>query len=117
MKVADISPKVTDWKLGQTRKVSSWRFVDSVEDGLSSREVFHYDTLMGIFMETPQWGWCYEPISIGWGSVSDQKGINQLQDEWYYSRKGGEAIMTHKQNDEIVFPEYDADSLEDRYAI
>lgn len=107
MKVADISPKVTEWQDGQTQKVSSWRFVDSVDGGELVREVFHYDTLMGIFVETGIWGWCFEPMSIGHGSASDQKGINAMQNEWYYSRQGGEAIMTHSQNDEIVFPQYE----------
>lgn len=93
MKVADINPiHGVDWKEGQTRKASTWTMVDSVHcHHLPIREVFHYSTLMGRFVKVND-SWGFEPISIGWGSVSDQKGINQMVDGlggWYYSRKGG----------------------------
>lgn len=104
MKRSDISPiHGVDWKEGQSRKASSWIMVDGVNHnplgnpGCQIREVFHYSTLMGRFVrEVDTEGnvgrWEFQPISIGWGSVSDQQGMNDILrgcSGWYYSRKGG----------------------------
>ena len=91
MKIAHIDPRVTPFRLnGRTVKVSSWSFYDRSTDDGAQREVWHYGTLMGVFEDIGQ-GWEFYPVSTGWGSVSDQQGMNKIMHGhgWYYSRKGG----------------------------
>jgi hypothetical protein len=80
MKITDLSPKVTPYKEGKTLRASSWRTVDCVNQwGDLIRNVFHYETLMAEFIwlgESEGWSLC--PLSVGHGSVSDQKAMNQL---------------------------------------
>lgn len=107
MKIADINPTRTSWKLGQTKIVSSWTFSDSLNEfNEEIRTVIHYSTVMGIFESREPWGWNFEPVSTGWGSVSDQKAINQMQDDWYFSRKGGTPQFINKFNNEVFPSEY-----------
>jgi hypothetical protein len=37
--------------------------------------------------------WYFVPMSTGWGSASDQQGMNKIikNFDWYFSRKGGVA--------------------------
>jgi len=108
MKLSDIDPKVTSFRWGQDRTVGRWSFVDLIwfrtlddtTDRCELREVRHYGTLMGNFVRfaplagpmSPNGGeWVFEPVSTGWGSVSDQQGMNKMLRGygWYYSRAGG----------------------------
>lgn len=90
MKLANIHPKITAFKLGRVTKVGEWSFEDH-DDIMDIRQVFHYDTLMGQFVNTPNWGWTFEPISTGWGSASDQQGMNKMMmGEWTYRRNNND---------------------------
>lgn len=93
MKLQDIGDLTTFRSSGKVRKVSSWSFYDN--DNFE-RVVYHYGTEMGRFVyETDSDGasWYFVPTSTGWGSVSDQGGMNKIIRNfgWYYSRKGGVA--------------------------
>lgn len=105
MRQAEINPTTgRAWVRGTHRTVGSWSFSDETylrhDDTFDRtvvgavRLVWHYSTLMGVFLAdsaaTPIFRW--EPNSIGWGSVSDQQGCNKIvqgMGGWYYSRKGG----------------------------
>ena len=93
MKIQDISPKRLTgipFKDGQKGKISTWSYED-IGDLYNIRQVFHHKTLMGQFEETPEFGWVFEPISVGLGSKSDQEGMNAiLGGEWVYYRSGGD---------------------------
>lgn len=93
MRVRDLSPLVTDWQDGKTRVASTWESVDTVRrlgnDNVKCRQIFHYVTMMGEFVYDGTW--VFVPCSTGWGSVSDQKGMNQILDGMgmVYRRNGG----------------------------
>lgn len=94
MKLADISPiHGVAFKDGKHRTVGNWSYWDHVSEyGYNVRVVFHYSTTMGKFVGDRHNGtWAFQPISTGWGSVSDQGGMNKIirGTGWYYSRKGG----------------------------
>lgn len=114
MKLADIGDFVaTPWRNGRVKNCSSWRIVDSCHNpnptaddirlhALSPlggtargeiREVWHYGTHMGTFRLTKQNAWEFTPISVGLGSVSDQRGMNKIlaNYRWRYRRNGGVA--------------------------
>lgn len=104
MKVRDLSPLVTRFNATTTKrrvyKASTWQAVDYVDSdvfgkGIMVREIWHYSTHMGTF-SSDGGAWKFEPVSIGWGSVSDQKGMNQIMEGigFRYVRKGG-ARYTH----------------------
>lgn len=78
MKITDLSPCVTPFKSGQSRKASSWTVVDDTDDMGKVRRLYHYSTLMGEFMDNGEGSWWLGVISVGHGSVSDQKAMNQL---------------------------------------
>jgi hypothetical protein len=89
MKLADIGDLTTFRSSGKVRKVSSWSFYDN--DNLE-RTVYHYGTEMGRFYYEPSSAlWEFLPISVGWGSVSDQQGMNKIlaNYNWRYRRNGG----------------------------
>lgn len=96
MKLADIDPRVTEWFEGRSRKVGAWSYSDSISPfmpGCGSytvRHVYHYGTCMGVFAYSCG-SWEFAPISTGWGSVSDQGGMNKILKGygWYYRRAGG----------------------------
>lgn len=93
MKIADMSPTVTPWVAGRTRRVGKWSYADMINrNGSRIRMVYHYTTLMVGFVERDGW----EPwtIMVGHGSVSDQNGVNKLLKDfgYYYSRKGGAKV-------------------------
>lgn len=93
MKLADIGNMTTFRSSGKVRKVGNWSFYDNDNN---ERVVFHYGTMMGLIVRGAD-GWEFQPVSTGWGSVSDQGGMNKIirRFGWYYSRKGGEATY-HK---------------------
>lgn len=80
MRIADLSPLVTEWRNGRTMTASSWRSVDDVDAwGDCRRRVWHYETLMVefVFMEDME-AWASGAMSVGHGSVSDANGVNAL---------------------------------------
>lgn len=118
MKLADIGDIVgTGFCNGRTRKVGNWSFEDSSaypygarrttealrlwklsplnhDFAVSVRSVYHYGTLMGAFRLTKdEQTWEFTPISTGWGSASDQQGMNKILANygWRYRRNGGSA--------------------------
>lgn len=78
MKIEQLSPLSTSWKSGLSMKASSWSSVDDIDplDGACRRRVFHYETLMAEFIMSGVWA-CH-PLSTGWGTKSDQDGMNTL---------------------------------------
>ena len=80
---------------GRRTTVGTWAMIDYISGvGLPVRVIEHYGTVMGRFVgshrTTPLW--TFEPASVGWGSVSDQQGMNKIvqgMGGWYYSRRGG----------------------------
>lgn len=95
MKLQDINPSKRGYKPFTRKSVGKWRFVDDYDtDGNERRLVIHHTTIMGEFVNTPEWGWTYQPWSLGWGSASDQQGINKITNgEWTYLRNGGYVRM------------------------
>lgn len=95
VKIADIDPMVTEFDAGAgKRKVGNWSFVDFIDpDGVDVRAVSHYNMTLVAFKRDVSGRWHVYPISIGWGSVSDQNGVNALLagSGWRYRRdaKGG----------------------------
>lgn len=80
--------------MDRERRVGNWSFYDLVDSDGMVRVVYHYGTQMGrIVQESHDTGWGFQPVSTGWGSVSDQGGMNKIirRFGWYYSRKNGEA--------------------------
>ena len=91
MKLADIGDLTNFSSSGKVRKVGRWSFYDN--DNME-RTVYHYGTEMGRFYYEPSVGnWEFFPILVGWGSVSDQQGMNRIIANygWRYSRKNGQA--------------------------
>jgi hypothetical protein len=117
MKLALIGDFVaTPHKAGRRQNVGNWSFVDSANPYGASRtkeavrlwklsplnsdfdckvrSVYHYGTLMGAFRLTKdEQTWEFTPISTGWGSASDQQGMNKMLANygWRYRRNGGRA--------------------------
>ena len=88
MKISAMNPTVTPWRKGRSGTASSWSFNDFVRayDGDcpadAVREVFHYTTLMGEFvLMDGNNEWSFSPLSVGHGSVSDQKAMNALLEQ------------------------------------
>jgi hypothetical protein len=92
MKIADIDPVVTEWREGRSRTVGAWSFQDMVVGACQVRTVRHYRTVMFVYV-TDRSRWVVMPMDTGWGSVSDQGGVNKLVQSygWRYCRdlKGG----------------------------
>lgn len=81
MKISDLSIHVTPFREGRTLVASSWRAEDAVDSLGRIRRIFHYDTLMGEYAEWSDFSWHLSPVSVGWGSVMDQKYMNILLKE------------------------------------
>lgn len=79
------------WRAG-TRKVGKWSVQDmgNPYDGWA-RHVVHHGTHMGTFYSAHGAEWTFTPECTGWGSVSDQQGMNKIIAPygWRYVRKGG----------------------------
>jgi hypothetical protein len=103
MKLAHINPTESgQWfKAGRTRKVGKWTFADSEDETTFSRIIAHHGHVMGEFtirkadVATGFHGdvrWGFTPISTGWGSASDQQGMNKIMPSaWKFRRNGGHA--------------------------
>ena len=112
MKIQELSPTGNGvrWHDGRTHKAGAWCASDwsDSKDNCGEygpiwqyRSVFHYGTEMIRFVradfihvdgQLEPGRWTVVPVSTGWGSVSDQQGVNKVlggYDGWYYSRKGG----------------------------
>jgi len=80
-KVQELSPIYgAEWKNDQTLTASSWRATDWLSYGeWHRRDVYHYSTLMATF-HRPAYGgaWQLTYANTGWGSVSDQGGMNEI---------------------------------------
>jgi len=81
MKIEELSIHVTPFREGRTLVASSWRAVDEVDSMGRVRRIFHYDTLMGEYAEWSDFSWHLSPLSVGHGSVTDQKYMNILLKE------------------------------------
>jgi hypothetical protein len=97
MKLADIGDLSTFRSCGKVRKVGAWSYYDNDD---FQRVVYHYGTEMGRFYwesytaeDAEDAVWHFFPTSVGWGSVSDQQGMNKIlaNHGWRYRRNGGEA--------------------------
>lgn len=64
------------WVSGKVRHASSWRTADYEQDGRQFRELWHYDTCM-VESVWESYGWGVFSTSVGWGSVSDLRGVNK----------------------------------------
>lgn len=92
-------------KLPRTRKLGSWTItvLQDLDPTLTFHEIRHYDTQMLIWSSMPTnpryvvsaSGW------LGWGSVSDQNGMNEflqtLSIPVYFSRQGGAHFIGTKE--------------------
>lgn len=123
MKLADVNPNTgaAYRPCEMHRRVSSWSFYDLEDNGsgMEVRKVWHYGTLMGEWYRSTGdevWGedengdyvvvevwpadevWSWAPLSTGWGSASDQQGLNKMLagSGWRYVRKGGVARYVHE---------------------
>lgn len=92
MRIRDLARK--DGRAGSEGSWKSQTFTFS--NGVEVREIYHYGHHMLSFRITDPSDTNYLDYSIGWGSVSDQGGMNQLfltlGLPYYYSRLGGASI-------------------------
>lgn len=95
MKLAFINPTESGrwFREGSERKCGKWTYSDGVNSiGQRVRYVAHHGTVMGYFKECESFGWLFLPVSTGWGSASDQQGMNKIMPSaWRYRRNGGHA--------------------------
>jgi len=79
----------------------AWRVVQVTrsDDYVRCCQLWHYSTLMLEWRELNPRDEDYLDYSLGWGSVSDQNGMNtafHIQDlPLYYNRAGGAEITNH----------------------
>lgn len=101
MRIKDLRPDVTAWRDGQTLNAGKWHAVDVTHSAYPpalwpQRVVYHYGTEMVRFdaRTTEATEWDVLDVSTGWGSVSDQQGVNQLVSDYgfIYRRNGGARI-------------------------
>ena len=98
MKLEAISVTKTPFKNGVRKNVGNWSFVDSIDGNFSYRLVKHHGTLMGEFyMDRDDVSWGFAPLSVGWGSASDQQGMNKILQDfgWTFRRNGGTPRYEH----------------------
>ena len=79
----------------RTYRAGAWSrsAIDDVDGKVRGRVgLYHYSTLMATWHPDDPRG-TFVPVSVGWGSVSDQGGMNQVMRQLgvdlYYVRKGG----------------------------
>ena len=83
VRIASMSPiNGVPWHDGQVLNASSWWAWDGwTEDPDGSRimrrRIMHWKMTM-LFFEARNGVWEAVPVSIGWGSASDQQGINKI---------------------------------------
>jgi hypothetical protein len=84
--------------VGRNVRLGNWSLEDVRYDGYDIRRIYHYGTVMGEFID--RWdgdGWSFVPVSTGWGSASDQQGMNRILTGtgWTYRRNGGRPRYEH----------------------
>lgn len=111
MKISELSPKVTPWKNGAKHRASSWHSEDYIFHGERIRRIFHYGVPMVEFgdMFTEGEDWMIAPLSVGIGSVTDQKYVNILLKDagspCKFLRNGGNPRIVNIHNgNEIALP-------------
>lgn len=66
------------WVDGKSRYASSWRTYDYEIEGRQFRDLWHYETLMVEAVWSWNNGtWGVYSTNVGWGSVSDLRGVNK----------------------------------------
>lgn len=91
--------------VGRNVRLGNWSLVDIRHGEYDERRIYHYDTLMGSFLDVRSGdGWEFVPVSTGWGSSSDQQGMNQILrwTGWTYRRNGGRPRYEHTSG--VTFP-------------
>ena len=119
MKLADMNPNtgLAHRKVGRSLKVSTWQIIDGVDEAskCTYRQIFHHSTLMGEwykfdaievtapdedddFVIEADTEFHFAPMSTGWGSVSDQRGLNSMLQGtgWRFVRSGGVPRYVHE---------------------
>ena len=90
MRQSDMNPNLSGawWRESCERICGKWTYLDSVDDGgYRVRYIRHHGTTMGLFREVEPDKWCFVPLSTGWGSASDQQGMNKIMPSgWRYRR-------------------------------
>lgn len=93
MRQSDMNPNLSGawWRDGSERICGKWTYADGVNDaGTRVRYIKHHGTIMGAFREVEPDVWYFIPLSTGWGSASDQQGMNKIMPlGWRYRRNGG----------------------------
>lgn len=99
MRIEQLSPTVTPFKAGRTRRAGNWRAEDDTysevgESPYPIRDVYHYGTRMVRYI-CRDGVWDVERVSLGRGSVSDQGGMRKLIGPfgYRYRRAGGARIV------------------------
>jgi hypothetical protein len=98
MKLEAMSVNVTPFKNGVRKNVGNWSFVDNNDGNFYYRQILHHGTLLGEFYcDCDDVSWGFAPLSTGWGSASDQQGLNKILKDfgWTFRRNGGEARFEH----------------------
>lgn len=119
MRIEQLHPNMTPYRwVSRSLKASTWSTMDvevwspSVPLKYRARELWHYGTLMGLWVEVnmsdgsgnpPPYGesgtWLYVPLSYGWGSASDAAGVRKIVGApWQYrrdARGGGPRYVCH----------------------
>jgi hypothetical protein len=102
--------------VGRNVRVGNWSLVDVRHDAYDERRIVHHGTHMGSFVrkhdectwengdEDPVGPWEFVPVSTGWGSASDQQGMNRILSGtgWKYRRNGGRPRYEHVNG--VTFP-------------
>lgn len=126
MKLADMNPNtgLAFRPVGRNVNISTWRIIDFVNEdyGYEVRRVYHHGTLMGEWyryyreadadvydmsdpvdavdfeLNGPDEEFFWAPLSTGWGSVSDQQGLNRMLvgTGWRFVRSGGVPRYVHE---------------------
>ena len=84
--------------VGRNVRVGNWSLEDVRHDGYDERRIVHHGTHMGSFVDIRQGdGFSFVPVSTGWGSASDQQGMNRILSGtgWKYRRNGGRPRYEH----------------------
>lgn len=101
MKLEDINPNTGHpFRMSTDKRFGNWQVVDIRDDEafMEVRMVFHHGTRMGEwFRMDGDETFGFAPTSTGWGSVSDQQGMNRILQGtgWKFLRNGGVARYEH----------------------
>lgn len=82
MKIANIADMRT-FRAGRAVRVGAWHYVDGLEangdPSVGLRYIYHYGTCMAVLIVSERSAEIgFVPYSVGWGSVSDQGGMNKI---------------------------------------